>query len=158
MVLAAIFRGADNGLVVIVRGWVKLDCLRQFLPIENGIACHDTFNRVFAILNREVFERCFLALDTLALWCFKKGMQVAWDGKTIRSSPSASQKAFHRVSPIPHQLGVDLRLSQDRRDIQRNHGNTRVPGGDCFKACRLTNDAMGCQKAIAAQVMRQKQD
>ncbi|MFO1418457.1 MAG: transposase family protein [Methylotetracoccus sp.] len=42
-------------------GRAKLAWLRQFLPFAHGVASHDTFGRVFALLDARVFERCFIA-------------------------------------------------------------------------------------------------
>ena len=41
-------------------GQIKLGWLRCFLPFEHGIASHDTFNRVFALLDGSSFETCFI--------------------------------------------------------------------------------------------------
>lgn len=105
--IGAIISGADNWVAVTVWGRAKLDWLRQFLPFENGIASHDTFGRVFALLDSVVFERCFLSWMRSLCGAFE-GLQIALDGKTIRRSQTAGQKAIHVVSVFSHQLGVTL--------------------------------------------------
>lgn len=59
--LCAVVCGADTWVEVAHFGQVKEAWLRTFLALPNGIPCHDTFGRVFAKLDPEAFERCFLA-------------------------------------------------------------------------------------------------
>ena len=40
-------------------GEFKLEWLRRLLPFERGLASHDTFSRVFAMLDSARFEACF---------------------------------------------------------------------------------------------------
>ena len=60
-------------------GW-----LRKILELPNGIPSHDTFGRVFARLDAQQFERCFIEL--LAVSEVLQGDVVAIDGKTVRRS------------------------------------------------------------------------
>jgi hypothetical protein len=47
--LCATICGADSWADVERFGKEKLDWLRSFLPLENGVPSHDTFGRVFAL-------------------------------------------------------------------------------------------------------------
>ncbi|WP_084721520.1 transposase family protein [Skermanella aerolata] len=42
-------------------GCNKLDWLRSFLTLANGIPSHDTFRRVFMLIAPDAFEACFSA-------------------------------------------------------------------------------------------------
>jgi hypothetical protein len=71
--------------------------LRTFLDLPHGIPSHDTFNRVFRLLDPGAFTEAFLA------WV--KGVRdkvpgdvVAIDGKTLRSSMAKGKPALHVVS------------------------------------------------------------
>ena len=155
--IGAILSGADTWVAVSVWGRAKLNWLRQFLPFENGIASHDTFGRVFALLDSAVFERCFLAWMRSLCGAFE-GLQIALDGKTIRRSQSAGQKAIHVVSAFSRQLGVTL---GQIKTGEKSNEITAIPellDALLLRGCLVTIDAMGCQKAIAARIVRQHCD
>ena len=58
--LCAITSGAESWVSVAEWGRMKLDWLRRFVPFVNGIASHDTFSRVFSLLDAKCFEACFI--------------------------------------------------------------------------------------------------
>ena len=76
----------------------KEEFLRTFLDSSNGIASHDTFNRVFSAINPKQFEACFTEwIKELANLSDKE--VVAIDGKTIRGAKSKGKKSpYHIVS------------------------------------------------------------
>ena len=155
--LCAVLSGADSWVAVAAWGRAKLDWLRQFLPLANGVASHDTFGRVFALLNAAVFERCFIAWMRSLCGAFE-GLQVALDGKTVRRSQTAGQKAIHVVSAFAHDLGLTL---GQVKTAEKSNEITAIPellDALLLKGCRVTIDAMGCQKAIAAKIIQQACD
>jgi len=155
--ICAVLCGADGWAGVALWGRAKLSWLRQFFPFENGIASHDTFGRVFALLDAAVFERCFIGWMRSVCQAFK-GLQVALDGKTIRRSKSSGQKALHMVSAFAHDLG--LTLGQVKTGEKSNE-ITAIPellDALLLKGCIVTIDAMGCQRAIAAKIVQQESD
>jgi hypothetical protein len=83
--LCAISAGAEDWVDVSEWGEFKLEWLRRFLPFEQGIASHDTFSRVFAMLDSARFEDCFRGWMTQL--CPNLAQQhIAIDGKTLRGS------------------------------------------------------------------------
>jgi hypothetical protein len=105
--VCAVLSGADGWAAVALWGRAKLDWLRRFLPFGNGVASHDTFGRVFALLDAVVFEQCFIGWMRSVCGAFE-GLRVALDGKTVRRSASAGGKAIHMVSAFAHGLGLTL--------------------------------------------------
>jgi len=155
--LCAVLSGADSWVSVALWGQAKLSWLRQFLPFANGVASHDTFGRVFALLDSTVFERCFIAWMRSVCQAFE-GLQVALDGKTVRRSKSSGQKAIHMVSAFAHGLGLTL---GQVKTAEKSNEITAIPElleALLLKGCLVTIDAMGCQKAIAAKIIAQQSD
>ena len=65
--LCATICGADNWVSVVQFGKAKIDWLSTFLKLPNGIASHDTFERIFQILDSAVLERvCIEWLQNIA--------------------------------------------------------------------------------------------
>jgi predicted transposase YbfD/YdcC len=155
--ICAVLSGADSWAGVAFWGQAKLSWLRQFLPFANGAASHDTFGRVFALLDAAVFERCFIAWMRSLCGAFE-GLQVALDGKTVRRSKSPGQKAIHMVSAFAHDLGLTL---GQVKTAEKSNEITAIPElleTLLLKGCIVTIDAMGCQKAIAAKIIQQESD
>ena len=155
--ISAILSGADTWVSVAEWGRAKGDWLRQFLPFANGIAAHDTFGRVFSLLDASVFETCFIRWMQGVCGAFD-GLHVAIDGKTVRRAKSAGQSAIHLVSAFAHGLGLTL---GQVKTAEKSNEITAIPellDALLLKGCLVTIDAMGCQKAIAAQIIRQESD
>ena len=151
--ILAVIAGADSWVEVANYGLSKLDWLRSFLELPNGIPSHDTFNRVFALLNPTAFQQGFLnwvqaiAQNTL-------GRVVAIDGKTARHSydNAAGKGALHLVSAWASENR--LLLGQQAVDSKSNEISA-IP--ELIKTLEIsgsivTIDAMGCQKQIAADI------
>jgi hypothetical protein len=86
------------------------------------------------------------------------GLHVAIDGKTVRRAKSAVHAAIHLVSAFAHGLGLTL---GQVKTAEKSNAITAIPellDALLLKGCLVTLDAMGCQKAIAAQIIRQESD
>lgn len=83
--LFAVLAGAEGWADVAEYGRRKIDWLRTFLALPQGIPSHDTFGRVFARLVPAEFERCFMAWMA-SLVELAGGRLVAIDGKSLRRS------------------------------------------------------------------------
>ena len=78
--LLAVPAGADSWVEIAEFGRSKLDFLRRFRPFENGTPSHDQFGNLFAALDAEAFQSCFIAWVASLT---KLGPEiVAIDGKT----------------------------------------------------------------------------
>jgi predicted transposase YbfD/YdcC len=132
---------------------------KRFLKLPNGIPSHDTFERVFNLLNPRAFQACFMGwvkeINDLV------GLQhVAIDGKALRHSchPQSGLGMLHAVSAWAAEQ--HLFLGQVMTDAKSNE-ITAIPKLlellDLHGAL-VTIDAIGCQKAIAKQIVDQGGD
>jgi hypothetical protein len=136
-------------------GRSKQTWLETFLALPNGIPSHDTFRRVFMLIDPDVFEACFSA-QTFAE-AFDREV-VAIDGKTLHRSfdRGRAQGPLHLVSASEQGLA----LGQREVDGKSNE-ITAIPAlleTLSLKNCIVTLDAMGCQKTIAGQILDQGAD
>jgi len=149
--------GAEGWAAVEAWGRGNLEWLSTFLKLPHGIPTHDTFDRVFALLDPLAFEKCFQAW-TAALMKYSGELFVAVDGKTLRRSfrRAWSKTPVHLVSAFV--CTNQLVLGQVATDCKSNE-ITAIP--KLLAMLNLANatvsiDAMGCQKEIAAQILGQK--
>ena len=152
--LCAVICGADTWAEVELFGRAKVDWLRSFVELPHAIPSHDTFGRVFARLNPDQLERCSQAWMQ-ALAKVSGGRLIALDGKTIRRSfdRADGKDAIHMVSAWYQ--ADHLVLGQLATDAKSNE-ITAVPRLLALlniSDAVVTIDAMGCQKAIARQIV-----
>ena len=135
-------------------GW-----LRRFLELPHGIPAHDTFGRVFARLDPQEFQGCFMnwvkAIHTLTA-----GQVIAVDGECLRGTQDGylGQQAISMVSAwatADHLVLVQLKVEDKSNEI------TAVPELLAMldiHGCIVSVDALNCQKKTAAQIIEQGGD
>jgi predicted transposase YbfD/YdcC len=150
--ICAVIGNADSWRAVALWGRTHQTWLKRFLALPNGIPGHDTFRRLFARLDTQVFQTC-LRQWLLDLSGALKVSHIAIDGKTQRSTGSSTLGPLHLVSAWATQH--HLSLGQVAVDTKSNE-ITAIPKLlellDLHGAL-VTIDAMGCQKAIAAAIV-----
>lgn len=138
---------------------VKADWFRERLglKLQNGVASHDTFQRVLSLIKPKEFESCFTTWVKAV--CKKTDNEiVSIDGKTLRGSKKGDSKALHLVSAWANKN--QLVLGQISTEAKSNE-ITAIPNLlDVLelKNCIITIDAMGTQKEIAAKIVTQESD
>ncbi len=152
--LCAIISGADEWVAMEAYGNAKREWLATFLALPNGIPSHDTFGRVFAALDPDQFERCFLAWVQSSV-ALTEGAVIACDGKTVRRSHTrgAGKAAVHMVSAW---ASADHLVLGQRAVDEKSNEITAIPALLAvlmLKGCIVTIDAMGCQVEIAATIV-----
>ena len=155
----AVLSGADDWNAVQAYGEAKQDWLSGFLELPNGIPSHDTFNKVISRINPVAFAECCIGWMREA--AANIGAQViSIDGKELRNSydREKEQNSLHLVSAwvsSHHLLLGQVKTEEKSNEI------TAIP-----KLLELINikghivtiDAMGAQKKIAQQIVKQEGD
>jgi predicted transposase YbfD/YdcC len=155
--ICAVISGAESWTSVSEWGQLKLDWLRRHLPFANGIASHDTFGRVFALLSASQFESCFMRW--IAQLCpGLEGQHLAIDGKSVRRSHRAEHGPIHLVSAWSATAGLTL---GQVRTADKSNEITAIPellDALDIQGAVITIDAMGCQHNIAARITQSGAD
>ena len=150
--LCAILCGGETCADMALFGRLKEPFLKTFMALENGTPSHDTFSRVFRLLQPEQFRACFIAF----MQRFAKGCEgvVAIDGKTLRRSFDKAQGAspLHMVTAFA--VEARLVLGQLAVDAKSNEITALPKLLDLLslKGTTVTADAIHCQRATAEKI------
>jgi predicted transposase YbfD/YdcC len=124
---------------------------RTFLKLPNGIPSHDTFNRVFSMIDPLKFMEVFIEW-THTLRSTLEGDIIAIDGKALRRASKKGSRIPQVVSAWSRDNGISL--GQIQVDEKSNE-ITAVPlllRQLDLAGCIVTLDAMGCQKKITKEI------
>ena len=152
--ICAVVCGSDSWVDMEVFGNSKKRWLSKILELPNGIPSHDTFGRVFSMLDAEQFETCFSEW-VLAVSEVTNGQVIAIDGKTVRRSADRfiGKDAIHMVSAwssANHMVIGQTRVDGRSNEITAIPKLLRILD---VSGCIVTIDAMGCQKKIASTII-----
>ena len=156
--LCGTLAGSDTWADIERFGNARIEWLRTFLRLKNGIPSHDTFGRVFSRLDPAGLLACIQQwLDEIGL---EVGKHIAIDGKTLRGSfdKAAGKNPLHLVSAWACE--ARLTLGQVATDAKSNE-ITAIPlllELLDVKGATVTIDAMGCQKEIAEKIVEREGD
>jgi predicted transposase YbfD/YdcC len=160
--VAATLAGADGPTDIEEFAKEQLAWCRKFVPLKNGVPSHDTIGRVLAAMKPDQFQKAFL--DWVASFVTEGAEDgdddeprfVPIDGKTLRGSKGSKHrsKPLHLVSAWATKQG--LTLGQVAVDSKSNE-ITAIP--KLLEMLELSGaiisiDAMGCQKEIAKQIIK----
>ena len=163
--IMAVLAGASGPTSIADWAKHKEAFLRRLLDLPNGVPRKDVFRRVLALLNPAAFQTCFATWLQLLRDAAMAASDIdqpifAVDGKTLRRSHDRNKGlgALHSVSIWASEFG--LSLGQVACEDKSNE-ITAIPEllrlVD-IKGAIITIDAMGTQKAIAAEIIDQGAD
>ena len=153
MAFVAVLCGCDDWVEVARFCKVKINLFKELLELPNGIPSHDTFGRVFSIIDAEHFEEIF------AEWMHEifnktRGEIIALDGKTIRAARAkGNKKGIHMVSAWACQNKLTLasmKVAEGENEIPTIKRILKLLD---ISKCTVTIDAIGCQKEIAKAIV-----
>lgn len=151
--------GADGWTEICEFAEAKIEWLETFLELPNEIPSHDTFGRVFSLLEAETFEACFLAwIESLSIDV--KNEIISIDGKSLRSSHDRKKqvKMLHIVSAWASNNRI---LLGQVKTAEKSNEITAIPellDMIDVEGSIVTIDAMGCQQEIAKKIVDKKAD
>ena len=152
--ICAVICGADSWVAVESFGHAKSKWLSGLLKLANGIPSHDTFSRVFGLLDSVQFEHCFITWIKQVIQV-TDGQVVAVDGKHLRRSydTSTDQSAIRLVSAWASEQSVtlgQLKVAESSNEIPAIPQLLELLA---ISGCIVTTDAMGCHPQIAQQIV-----
>ena len=151
LTIVAFLANCNDWMAVGRFGRARLEWLRTFLRLENGIPSHDTIGRIFALLDPQEFAA--IREPWMREICARFGLRhVAIDGKTMRGSASDSRRALHVVTAFATANGLSL-----AQEVVAEKSNEIPAIPELLKRLDIsraivTIDAMGCQTDIASRI------
>jgi predicted transposase YbfD/YdcC len=155
--LLAVMAGAETFTAIAQFGKKKIDLLRRLRPFANGTPDHDRLGEVFAALDPEPFQKCFVAW--VATLTGAPADVIAIDGKTSRRSYQKNRlNPIHMVSAFAARQRLVLgqvKVAQKSNEIV---AIPKLLDMLAIEGATVTIDAMGCQREIAAKIIAKKAD
>ncbi|MFZ1088368.1 MAG: ISAs1 family transposase [Xanthobacteraceae bacterium] len=155
--LLAVLGGAETFVDIARFGEKKIDLLRRFRPFRDGTPSHDHLGDIFATLDAEAFQRCFVS------WV--AGLTgvpevIAIDGKTLRRSyqKKGAKAPIHMVSAFAARQRLVL---GQVKVADKSNEIVAIPAlldMMTIAGAIITIDAMGCQRGIAQKIVDSKAD
>ena len=154
--LCATLAEADDWVEIVQFAQARKAWFATFLELPNGITSHDTFGRVFRLVDSRVLQQ--VCIDWLQGIAGTVQGVVAIDGKTLRGSRDGDTSPLHIVSAWACE--ASMLLGQVQTDKKSNE-ITAIPELLrllSIQGCIVTIDAMGCQKSITKDIIAAQAD
>lgn len=157
--ICAVICGVEHWTEMEEFGEAKQDWFASFLELENGIPSHDTFRRVFMLLDNIKLKEIFIDWIGAAV-SLSKGALVNIDGKNLCGSrePSKGKKALNVVSAWASEQSVVLgqvTCEEKSNEITAIPALLKILD---LEGCVVTIDAMGCQTEIVKEIVKKGAD
>jgi predicted transposase YbfD/YdcC len=153
--LCAVMSGAEGWDDIEEWGRAREEWLRRYLKLRNGIPGHDTIRRVFEAISPRQLEASFAAWMAQVCPAIDDRI-IAIDGKSLRGSACAAQglRALHQVSAYAADHGLTLgQVACEEKSNEITAISELLPTL-ALEGAVVTIDAMGCQTAIAEQIVK----
>ena len=156
--LLAVLAGAESFVDIARFGEKKIEFLRRFRPFHHGTPAHDHLGDIFAVLDAERFQRCFV--DWVAALTGAPKEVVAIDGKTLRRSgeKKSAKAAIHMISAFAARQRLVLGQVKVADKANEIVAIPKLLDLLAIEGAIVTLDAIGCQRAIAQQILDKKAD
>jgi len=157
--LCATLAGAKTCFQMAEFAKAKEEFLCQLLAFEHGVPSHDTFSRVFRLLDAAAFEATFRRFTSLFFESLGKEEVVAFDGKAIRNAISQGSRftPLHMVNVWACDAGLALAQlkAPNRNEVA---GAIEVLGLLSIAGAVVTADALHCRPDVAQAILDKQAD
>jgi predicted transposase YbfD/YdcC len=156
--LLAVLGGAETFVDIARFGEKKIGFLRRFRPFRDGTPSHDHLGDIFATLDAEAFQRCFVAW--VAALTGAPADVIAIDGKTLRRSyqKKGAKAPIHMVSAFAARQRLVLGQVKVAEKSNEIVAIPKLLDMMAIEGAIVTIDAMGCQREVAAKILDKKAD
>lgn len=162
IVMLSILTGHNDFEEMVIFAEARIDILRKYIELKNGIPHKDTIKRVIAILDPNVLNLIFYKwLAEIVTVKRKKTIEeidriIAFDGKTICGSNDIHNRALHILTAFD--TDNELVLGQLPVDVKTNEITVMPELIDLLelKDTVITADALNCQKDIVEKIVNKK--
>ena len=156
--LLAVLAGAETFVDIARFGDKKRELLRRFRPFRDGTPSHDHLGDIFATLDAEHFQRCFVSW-VASLTGAPAGV-IAIDGKTSRRSyqKKGGKDPIHMVSAFAARQRLVLGQVKVAEKSNEIVAIPKLLEMMAIEGAIVTIDAMGCQRDIAQKIIDKKAD
>ena len=156
--LLAVLAGAEAFVDIARFGEKKIYLLRRFRSFRDGTPSHDQLGDIFATLDADKFQRCFVSW--VASLTGAAAEVIAVDGKTVRRSyqKKGAKAPIHMVSAFAARQRLVL---GQVKVAEKSNEIVAIPallGMLVIEGAIVSIDAMGCQRHIAEQIVDKKAD
>lgn len=159
MALCATVAGARTCLQIAEFVKAKEEFLQQLLALEHGVPSHDTFSRIFRLLDPQAFEAAFRQFTRLFCRALDKDEVVAFDGKAIRNAIAEGGRftPLHMVNVWACDAGLALAQfkAPNRNEVA---GALEVLDLLSIAGTFVTADALHCRPDIAQAILDKQAD
>ena len=157
--LVAVVCGADSYPEIETFGTEQLQWLKKFFPFKNGTPSHDTFNRIFELLDPNSLEKAYrLLIEGLKI---RNPKHIAIDGKASRGCYKIKgQGLLHVVSAYDTENGIALGQLKTKNDEGKDVGESNTIPALIetldTKDAVVTIDAGGCYANVVDAIIEGK--
>lgn len=156
--LLAVLAGAETFVDIARFGQKKLDLLRRFRPFRDGTPSHDHLGDIYATLDAEKFQHCFVAW--VAALTGASADLIAIDGKTLRRSyqKKGAKAPIHMVSAFAARQRLvigQIKVAEKSNEIV---AIPKLLDLLAIERAIVSIDAIGCQRDIAKKIIDKNAD
>ena len=158
MALLAVLAGAETFVDIARFGDRKLDMLRRFRPFHDGTPSHDHLGDIFAILDAEQFQRCFVSWVAAADGSTSRGDRHRRQDLADLYQKKGAKAPIHMVSAFAARQRLVLGQVKVAEKSNEIVAIPRLLDMMAIEGAIVTIDAIGCQRDIAQKIVDKKAD